>query len=73
MGNALVAIETGFVDGQEAVHETEDGMGVFLARRAFGRRRNDVGVAAVVDDPLVVLQARDAEVGGGWAAGAHLV
>ena len=74
-GDAFVSVETDFVGGREAVDEAVDGVVVFIALGCCwrGGNINHVGIAPVVDDPGVVVQARNAEVFRVWAADGHLV
>ena len=64
--DALVAVELLFVRGEEGVDEAVDGVCVVWGG-------DDVCVPSGVDLPGVVREPCDAEVGGGWAAGEHLV
>ena len=57
-----------FVRGEEGVDEAVDEVGVVVVGGG-----DDVGVPPGVDLPDIVGETGDAEVGGGWAAGEHLV
>lgn len=68
--HAFVAVEPLLVRGQQRVDEPVDVVGVGWGGAVLF---DYVGIAPGVDDPGVVWETRDAEVGGCWTPDGHLV